>query len=119
MIIRGKVVSGVGKGAYFVEKYEHLFEYAVGFKPFYGTLNIIVDNVPDLKNPTKITPGGKFKPIKCYAAELKIKGENIDVFVIRPEATRHPENILEIIAPMCIKETYNVKDGDEAECSLE
>ena len=115
----GRIVSGVGKGAYFVEKYEHLFEYAVGFKPFHGTLNVITDNPPDLKSPTKITPGGKFKPVRCYAAQLKIKDKNIEVFIIKPEATKHPENIVEIIAPVCIKDTYKIKDGDEVECSLE
>ena len=29
------------------------------------------------------------------------------------QATKHPENIVEIIAPVCIKDTYKIKDGDE------
>ena len=113
-MIQGKIVSGLGEGAYFVKMYEKLFLDNLGFVPFHGTLNLEVKKIPELKNPIRITPSGDFKPVLCYMA--KINGTR--AAVIRPVATRHPENIVEIIAPICIKDFYGLKDGDNFTCSL-
>jgi riboflavin kinase, archaea type len=113
--MKGIIVGGRGEGAYFVEKYAALFKDALGFTPFFGTLNIEVKEIPELKNGKTITPDGKFKPVHCYKAKIR----NDDVWVIRPEATHHPASIVEIIAPFNIKKAYGIKNGDEIECSLE
>jgi len=118
-MISGKIESGLGEGAYFVAKYEQLFLQHLGFTPFHGTLNVKVKEVPKLENPITILPGGSFKPVHCYKALLKGNGSQNNVFVIRPEATKHPKEIVEIIAPICIKEKYGLKDGDTVTCSLE
>ena len=113
-MIQGKIVSGLGKGAYFVKMYEKLFLDSLGFVPFHGTLNLEVKKIPELKNPITIIPEGNFKPVHCYMAKFN----GTQAAVIRPVATRHPENIVEIIAPICIKDFYGLKDGDKFECSL-
>ncbi|MBI4162219.1 MAG: DUF120 domain-containing protein [Candidatus Aenigmarchaeota archaeon] len=132
-MISGKIVSGLGKGAYFVKMYEKLFLDSLGFVPFHGTLNLEVKKIPELKNPITIMPSGvridaegvkQLQPVHCYMA--KFNGEQTDALrrpfiqaaVVRPVATRHPENIIEIIAPICIKDFYGLKDGDKFACSL-
>lgn len=134
-MIEGKIVSGLGKGAYFVKMYEKLFLDNLGFVPFHGTLNLEVKKIPKLDNPITIMPSEyNFKPVHCYMA--KFNGERTDASqrrvrvhtprrpfiqaaVIRPVATKHPENIVEIIAPICIKDFYGLKDGDKFSCSLD
>jgi riboflavin kinase len=39
--------------------------------------------------------------------------------IVVPEATRHPKDVLEIVAPVSVKEHYGLKDGDEIEVEIE
>ncbi|MGD1968004.1 MAG: CTP-dependent riboflavin kinase [Desulfobacterales bacterium] len=115
----GKIVSGAGEGAYFtqIDWVQQQCHQKLGFKPYPGTLNleIALDDLPKIvtlgqKNGVElISPDPKFCNAKAFAVKLgKINGA-----IIMPEekVRIHAENIIEIIAPLNIKATLNVKDG--------
>jgi CTP-dependent riboflavin kinase len=117
--IMGKIVSGAGEGAYFtqIDWVQQQCHQKLGFKPYPGTLNleIALDDLPKIvtlgqKNGIElISPDPKFCNAKAFAVKLgKINGA-----IIMPEekVRIHAENIIEIIAPLNIKATLNVKDG--------
>ena len=117
--IMGKIVSGAGEGAYFtqIDWVQQQCHQKLGFKPYPGTLNleIALDDLPKIvtlgqKNGVElISPDPKFCNAKAFAVKLgKINGA-----IIMPEekVRIHAENIIEIIAPLNIKATLNVKDG--------
>ncbi|MBS3128590.1 DUF120 domain-containing protein [Candidatus Woesearchaeota archaeon] len=41
--ITGTIVNGIGKGAWFVPQYKEKIRSVLGFTPFPGTLNILLD----------------------------------------------------------------------------
>ena len=112
----GKLLSGTGKGAFFIQLYSELFEQNLGLKPFPGTVNIQVKKVPLLKNDKKITLQKQgYGDVDCYPVLIQkaYKG-----FLIRPHKTTHPENTLEIISSINLRKTLNLHDGEEIECEL-
>ena len=110
MEMKGWIVSGLGEGGLYVKKYSRYFLEKLGFEPYPGTLNVKVAKPPVLKNPLLITPeeGGLF-PVECFDAIInsKVRGA-----IVRPVKTAHQKDILEIIAPLNIKEYFNLKEGD-------
>ena len=119
LIIRGKIVSGAGEGVYFtqIDWVQRQCHQKLGFKPYPGTLNleIALNDLPKIaamgqKNGVElISPDPRFCNAKAFAVKLrKING----AIIIPEEKVRiHAENIIEIIAPLNIKATLNVKDG--------
>ncbi len=119
LIIRGKIVSGAGEGVYFtqIDWVQRQCHQKLGFKPYPGTLNleIALNDLPKIaamgqKNGVElISSDPRFCNAKAFAVKLrKING----AIIIPEEKVRiHAENIIEIIAPLNIKATLNVKDG--------
>lgn len=113
--MKGKVVSGLGEGAFYVEKYAPLFNSELGFTPFHGTLNIAGNILLDDAKKVTITPEGSFQPVDCYPIVIN---KNYKAAIVKPHVTRHKE-IIEIIAPVNLRETLQLQDGDEITCELE
>jgi riboflavin kinase len=102
------------------------FSEKLGFQPFPGTLNVKLNETSiairqrmDCVEPICIQGfnDGKrtFGSGKCYL--IKING--IKSVVIIPERTHYPTNLLEIIAPVNLRETLHLKDGDEVNILVE
>lgn len=120
MIINGKIVSGTGEGAYFtqIDWVQQQCDEKLGFKPYPGTLNleILKEFLPAIvlldqeKGIELISPDPQF----CSAMVFQVLlGDIIGALILPEEKVRvHPKSIIEIIAPVNIKETLNVKDGD-------
>jgi CTP-dependent riboflavin kinase len=98
------------------------------FIPFPGTLNLKVQDeyigiVRELRMNAGVVltpPSPEFCQAKCFPVSLG----SIKAAIIFPEADRftdqlHAGNIIEIIAPVSIKRTLSVKDGDELVLELE
>jgi riboflavin kinase len=124
MEIKGIVISGQGKGAYFMSKsfYKTQFLDKLNFKPFPGTLNIKIskseiDNIHDIKkdNLEKIKGEGNFGDVLLIKATLNNAVRGAVVF---PKKTTHGENILEFVTSVNVKESLGIKDGDEVELDL-
>jgi CTP-dependent riboflavin kinase len=120
LVIRGKIVSGAGVSVYFtqIDWVQQQCHQKLGFKTYPGTLNLEVatDDLPKIatldqeKGVELISPDPKF----CNAKAFPIRLEKINGAIIMPEekVRIHAENIIEIVAPVSIKASLNVKDGD-------
>jgi riboflavin kinase, archaea type len=120
LVISGKIVSGAGEGAYFTQIgwVQRQCDEKLGFKPYPGTLNLEISEeflpaieLLDQKTGIElISPDPQF----CNAMVFQVSLQDIIGAVILPEekVRVHPKNIIEIIAPLNIKASLNVKDGD-------
>jgi riboflavin kinase, archaea type len=111
--MRGKVLSGTGKGAKYVELYKQEFKKILGFLPFPGTLNLYVVDIPELPNPITVKMA-EYGQVDCYP--LAINTHNCAL--IRPHKTEHTRNTIEIISPINLREALHLLDGDEIICEL-
>lgn len=128
--IKGEIFSGLKQGAFFTQlnwvREECLQK--LDFIPFPGTLNLKVQDeyigiVRELRMNAGVVltpPSPEFCQAKCFPVSLG----SIKAAIIFPEADRftdqlHAGNIIEIIAPVSIKRTLSVKDGDELVLELE
>lgn len=118
MKIYGEVTTGLGKAAFFLSQdfYVNNFIKNCGFKPYPGTLNVIVpdeylDQISEIKNSCKniIEPDEGFGAVKYIKAVLNDK---VDGAIVFPAKTEHTENYLEFIAEKKLREELNLKDGD-------
>jgi riboflavin kinase, archaea type len=124
-----------------LKEYRKQFKEKLGYEPFPGTLNlkledrIYTDKKKEMSNyPSIFIHGFKdenrtFGWVKCYPAILITKMEinnnlekdhrnlnskeiKIDSAVLLLERTHHDNSLLEVISPLCIKQTANLKNGD-------
>ncbi|MDP2749693.1 MAG: DUF120 domain-containing protein [Nanoarchaeota archaeon] len=123
--ITGKVTSGTGKGAYYVNKYKKLFHKELGFLPYEGTLNLEVDETElkkFLKNIKKITieefsdKEGTFGAVHCYPAKIE-NLEKIKCAIVIPEKTKHKRSTIEVICEKHLREALNIKDDSRINIS--
>ena len=118
MKLDGEVTTGLGKAAYFLSQdfYVENFIKNCGFKPFPGTLNIIVpesylNQINNVKDNCEniIKPEEDFGAVKYIKAVLNDEVEGAIVF---PAKTEHTENYLEFIAEDKLRDKLNLEDGD-------
>jgi len=117
MKIKGTLTSGSGEGAYYMSKelYSLQFREKLGFEPYPGTLNIIIqdNDIHSIKecltDAKKIEGRGKFGDVLYIEAKLNDKVRGALVF---PVKTHHPPKMLEFIAPVYIRQKLKLKDGD-------
>ena len=120
--LSGKVFSGLGQGGFYVStiEYKKEFKKLLNVDPYEGTLNIRA-NKEDIqeflanKESVRIegfeTKKRSYGGINCYM--VKING--VDGAIIVPDRTNHNNETVEIIAPMFLREKFNLKDNDEVE----
>lgn len=117
----GTVITGLGEGQYYIsrEGYMSQFRDKLGFKPYPGTLNVRLDGAStEIRDRmTIISPvvvhgfndaERSFGGGKCYHVEI----EGIRGAVIIPDRTHYPADLLEIIAPVNLREMLGINDGD-------
>jgi len=88
----------------------------LGFTPYHGTLNIKLSE--ESAKHRKLLAKATF--LKVCPAEGFCSGTVIKAFIgalecaiVIPEVAGYPEDVLEIIAPANLRETLQLKDGDE------
>lgn len=120
--VEGRVFTGLGEGAYYIQIPHYLreFERKLGFRPYPGTLNLRLFRRDDLlkrmileKAADIVIEGFRdgrraYGGAKCVHAELN--GER--VFLIFIERTHYSKDVLEVIAPICLREKLKLSDGD-------
>ena len=121
LTVTGKILSGEKKGAFFTQLdwVQDQCQEKLGFKPFPGTLNLEI-------KPAKILPIEAL--LKKHGLELVPPDSNFCTGHVYPvnimgvggaivapseDVRIHDKNILELIAPICLKEAMDVDDGDE------
>ncbi|HEX2106215.1 MAG TPA: DUF120 domain-containing protein [Nitrososphaera sp.] len=125
MDFNGNVISGMGEGAYYMslEGYKRQFREKLGYEPYPGTLNVRLTDQIDMNSRLEL---GKYPSIfingfsdgtrtygwvKCYRATINDGAiDNAAVLVL--ERTHYDDSMLEVIAPISIKQTAGIKNGD-------
>jgi len=121
---RGIVFTGEGIGSQYVKIpwVQKQIGEKLGFGPYLGTLNIRLQNKQEKPEEIlrkfegiEITPVHGFFRARCFTALImnKIKGA-----VVIPEKPNYPSDVLEIIAPVHLREALSLKDGDEVEIAI-
>lgn len=123
--LAGKVITGLGEGQYYIslEGYRRQFIEKLGFAPFPGTLNIKLDPhsieirkgiSADISISGFTTQKRTFGSGSCFNVMIgDVRGA-----VIVPERTHYPEDIIEIIAPVNLREHLNIRDGSAVEVEV-
>jgi len=123
-VLRGKVFSGQGGGTRFTEfpwVRNQIIE-KLGFEPSPGTLNLkltkesIVAKRQILKwKAVEIVPVKGFCCGLCFKARIM---ENVEGAIIIPQVPSYPEDVLEVIAPLSLREKLRLRDGDEVRLTV-
>ena len=122
--LEGFVFTGLGEGAYYLQipYYARKFEEKLGFKPYPGTLNIrltgrdqvlrrlIVEKAADIEIESFSDERRSYGGAKCIRALMN--GEE-EVAIIFAERTHYPKEVVEVIAPICLRERFKLRDGDK------
>jgi riboflavin kinase len=122
--VKGRVFSGTGEGAKFIKLswVKDQIREKMGFTPYEGTLNLRLDEEGKKVRKTLeeavsviILPENGYCRGKCFKA--RIMG-SVDGAVMIPEVGGYPDDVLEVIAPINLRERFRLKDGDYVELSL-
>lgn len=128
IVLEGKVFSGLGEGAYYVSRkgYRHQFLRKLGFDPYPGTLNLkLTPSEIRIKKELEAFPpitiegfeSGRrtFGQVKCYPATINDKVEGALIIIKR---THYDDSILELIAPVCLRESLGLKEGSRVQVKV-
>ena len=118
MILKGKVVKGIGRARVFVNMMKDIFNQKTNMDLDSGTLNIKLNRPYELK-PTDIIKaeeyGGKYnvQVQECTLLEHK-------AYIVRSEKNLKEEsdyekNIIEIVSDINFREKYKLKNEDKIE----
>jgi len=124
--ITGKIVRGVGQGAFFtrLEWFRKQCLEKFGFKPFPGTLNLVIQDkdlaVVEKLNQMKGVEILPADPTFCSAKTFPVKVGGVEAIIIMPDPSVrvHATNVIEIVAGVGLKETLGVGDGDSLELTI-
>ena len=125
-VLQGTLKSGLGEGRYYVSRpfYLQQFRSLLGFKPFLGTLNLVVepaelqDFLQDL-NPVEVpgfrTDERSFGRIKAFRVVVQGKQSAALIF---PERTAHQKNEVEVIAAVNLRKKFKLREGSRVSLQL-
>jgi len=122
----GTVVSGMGEGAYYMslDGYRKQFKERLGYEPYPGTLNVkLVDQIfmnarREIDRYNSIFIDGfsdstrTYGWAKCYIANVN-NGAINNAAVLILERSHYDESMLEVIAPVSLKESAGIQNGDK------
>ncbi|RLG42675.1 MAG: hypothetical protein DRO05_00415 [Thermoproteota archaeon] len=125
LIIKGRVFTGMGEGAYYVTRKGYLkaFEELLGKPPFPGTLNLRISSSQDVETvrkwriscPTAVyIPGFKEEGRTFgFVIALPVIINNVSFcYAIYAERRHYGDEILEIISDRNLREELGLRDGD-------
>ncbi|MFB6181389.1 MAG: DUF120 domain-containing protein [Candidatus Magasanikbacteria bacterium] len=120
--LSGEVFSGLGEAQNYLsfKPYQEKIDQLVGFRPFAGTLNLKVNpkELNQLKQKVACSRIDEFgyKSRNCSALDIyPIKLPDTDAAYIDIEITDYGDDVMEIIAPINLREELNLYDGDVLE----
>lgn len=125
--LSGKVTSGLGEGRYYLSQPGYVVQFTerLGYTPYPGTLNVRV-GAPALRKTSLVADwsgvridgfhatGRTFGGATCFPARMNGHACHL----IHPDRT-HYKDVIEFIAPDCLRETLNLKDNDLVEVAIE
>ena len=124
LTFEGKVTTGEGNG----KRYMQLpwvmsqMEEKLSYTPYLGTLNLTLTMESALrKKLLKSVDALRICPVVGYCSGLIFKASinGLKCAVVLPQVTGYPENLLEVIAPVNLREAQGLKDGDSVRVTVE
>ena len=123
IVFVGKVFSGKGEGKKFIGLpwVKSQIKEKLCFSPYAGTLNIRLNLESTGK---KILLGNEgaiwIEPQTGYCPGVMFKAQIADlgVAVVVPKIPNYPSDVLEVIAPVCLREQLKLVDGYEVAVSV-
>ena len=125
--VQGVVVSGLGEGRYYLSQPGYLVQFTerLGYRPYPGTLNVRVSvealrKIGVVRDWTGIridgfqASGRTFGGATCFPARMNGHACHL----IHPDRT-HYQDVVEFVAPECLRDALPVKDGDSVQVDVE
>ena len=122
--IKGMVFSGKGEGTKFIKLpwVRRQITEKLDFTPHPGTLNIKLPRenlkfktVLEMAEAIEISPDAGFHGGRCFKAYLM---NNLRCAVVIPETSDYPRDVIELIAPVNLREKLRLRDGDYVEVKI-
>lgn len=126
--LEGTIIDGIGEGSYYVRqrKYQEQYLDFLGFRPFFGTLNLrvmpatwkqFIQDIAAFRVEGFTTTDRTFGGFVLYKVVVGRKNSAslanfIDAAIVLPDRTRYGDDVLEIIAPVHLKDAFHAKSGD-------
>ncbi len=116
IFFEGTVFSGSGEGKKFIDLpwVKSQIQRKLGFTPYSGTLNLHLtkDGIKkriflQAHKRLEVTPHAGY----CTGIIFKAEIDRLEAGVILPIVANYPNNILEVIAPVCLRQSLNLVDG--------
>ena len=119
----GKVFTGEGNGKKYlaIPWVKQQVKEKVGFTPFLGTLNLkLTKENAARKKLLSQAKSATISPAEGYCVGLLFKAaiSGLDCAVIVPQVKDYPDNVLEVVAQVNLRETLKLKDGDSVTVSV-
>jgi riboflavin kinase len=123
VVFKGKVFTGTGEGKRFTELpwVKKAIEKKLGFEPCPGTLNLALPAQLRLCVLLGTAEGYRIPARKGYFSGCFYKAlimRSVFGALVRPKVPDYPDNVAELMAPVCLRETLNLEDGDEVEVEV-
>lgn len=131
ILIVGEVTEGMGEGGYYVRIPGYLaqFQKKLGFKPYYGTLNIQLSDLnkelldESLKNQIPVSiegfeddklgrTYGSVDCFNCFVSRLDNQDVKVDSAILKIKRTHHKKNVVEILAKDYLRDELKLQNGD-------
>jgi riboflavin kinase len=126
ILVKGKVASGVGKGSWFIglDWVKQQIREKLGFEAYKGTLNVKLNDEARrmVQSFTKPRLGIPITPVDSTFASGKVfkirLDDKVEGALVIPIIPNYPKNQMEILAPINLRETYGLQDGDEVKVEI-
>jgi len=123
MSICGRLFTGLNEGAYYISRsgYKRNLVEKLGFKPYPGTFNLRISKPADLQARKELdaAPGitvdgfsngsRTYGTLKCFPTLINNKVKGAIIFIQR---THYDATVVEVIAPVYLRDRLKVKDND-------
>lgn len=124
IVIEGRVFSGLGEGSYYlsIPRYVEQIRERVGFTPYPGTLNIrllsrdaiinrlLLEKMADIRIDGFSNGQRTYGGARCVRALFNGEQESAIIFI---ERTHYEKDVIEVIAPISLREKYGLGDGEK------
>jgi riboflavin kinase, archaea type len=119
IFFEGTVFSGQGRGKKFVQLpwFKQQVEEKLGFSPYPGTLNLfLIGKNVENRRLLEVSDGLMIKPQTGYYSGVMFIAtiDTLECAVVIPIMPNYPNDVLEVIAPIYLREKLKLVDGSLA-----
>ncbi len=123
LTLEGTIITGEGNGKRYLSLpwVKKQIEEKLGFTPYPGTLNLRL-KADSTKHRSLLSKAktAVICPQEGYCVAGLFKGDisGLGCAIVVPEVSGYPENLLEVIAPLNLRDRLQLKDGDSIEVTV-